>query len=197
MNPMFSRTLKALCVVMAATLLSACGGASSTVDPFIATRVIAFGDGFNQVDAHGSGVSTVRASDLAVPTYVTDDTIAGRIATRYGIVVKGVAGVAAGGPSLAATGGFSYAIANARVADVDAQITAFLNAAGTVSDSFGCLYSAIDQCGCRAHRRHATDQHGAYTLGDCLCDGEFGHHTFDDSKPEQLGQYIVQLHAAC
>ncbi len=133
MNPMFSRTLKALCVVMAAALLSACGGASSTVDPFIATRVIAFGDGFNQVDAYGSGVSTVRTSDLAVPTYVTDDTIVGRIATRYGIVVKGVAGVAAGGPSLAATGGFSYATANARVADVDAQITAFLNAAGTVS----------------------------------------------------------------
>ena len=60
--------------------------------------------------------------------YVTDDTIAGRIASRYGIVVKDVAT-----NPLAATGGFSYATAQARVVDVDAQITAFLNAAGTVA----------------------------------------------------------------
>ena len=51
MNPIFSRTLKALRTVTVATLLSACGGASSTVDPFVATRVIAFGDGFNYVMA--------------------------------------------------------------------------------------------------------------------------------------------------
>jgi hypothetical protein len=131
MNPVFSRTLKALCTLAAVAMLSACGGASSTVEPFVATRVIAFGDGFNFVDANGSGKSTVRATDLTANpvVYVTDDTIAGRIAaTRYGIVVKDVAT----GPALAATGGFSYATANARVADVDAQITTFLNAAGTV-----------------------------------------------------------------
>lgn len=119
---MFSRILKALCTLVAVAMLSACGGASSTVDPFVATRVIAFGDGFNYVNASGAGLSTVQTGD-------TDITIAGRIAaTRYGIVVKDVAT----GPALAATGGFSYATANARVADVDAQITTFLNAAGTV-----------------------------------------------------------------
>jgi phospholipase/lecithinase/hemolysin len=135
MNSTFSRTLKALCTVAVVAMLSACGGATSTKDPFIATRVIAFGDGFNQVDANGSGVSTVRTTDTTTNpiVYVTDDTIAGRIASRYGIVVKGVSGVAVGGPALAATGGFSYATAQARVADVDAQITAFLNAAGTVA----------------------------------------------------------------
>lgn len=122
MNPLFSRTLKALCAVVAAALLSACGGASSTVDPFIATRVIAFGDGFNFVDGNGAGLSTVQTGE-------TDITIAGRIAARYGIVVKQVSGA----HPLAATGGFSYATANARVADVNTQITAFLNAAGTVS----------------------------------------------------------------
>ena len=122
MNPMFSRILKALCTLAAAALLSACGGASSTVNPFVATRVIAFGDGFSYVDANGAGLSTVQTGE-------TDITIAGRIAaTRYGIVVKDVAT----GPALAATGGFSYATANARVAGVDAQITAFLNAAGSV-----------------------------------------------------------------
>lgn len=126
MNPIFSRTLKALCAVMAATLLSACGGASSTVDPFVATRVIAFGDGFNYVDGAGAGLSTVQTGE-------TDNTIAGRIAARYGIVVKRVADGATVLNPLASTGGFSYATANARVADVDAQITAFLSSAGSVA----------------------------------------------------------------
>ena len=126
MNPIFSRTLKALCAVMAATLLSACGGASSTVDPFVATRVIAFGDGFNYVDGAGAGLSTVQTGE-------TYNTIAGRIAARYGIVVKRVADGATVLNPLASTGGFSYATANARVADVDAQITAFLSSAGSVA----------------------------------------------------------------
>lgn len=120
MNPMFSRTLKALCTLAAVAVLSACGGASSTVDPFVATRVIAFGDGFNYVNSSGAGLSTVQTGE-------TDNTIAGRIAsTRYGIVVKDVAT----GPALAATGGFSYATASAKVSDVVTQIDTFLTSAG-------------------------------------------------------------------
>ena len=117
MNPIFSRTLKALCSLTAVAMLSACGGASSTVDPFVATRVIAFGDGFNHVDGAGAGLSTVQTGE-------TDNTIAGRIAARYGVVVKNVQTNA-----LAATGGFSYATANAKVSDVVAQIDAFLTTA--------------------------------------------------------------------
>jgi hypothetical protein len=117
MNPTFSRILKALCAVLAAALLSACGGASSTVDPFVATRVIAFGDGFNHVNASGAGLSTVQTGE-------TDITLAGRIAARYGIVVKDVA--------LASTGGFSYATPFAKVSDVATQINTFLTAAGGV-----------------------------------------------------------------
>lgn len=117
MNPMFSRTLKALCTLAAVAVLSACGGASSTVDPFVATRVIAFGDGFNYVNSSGAGLSTVQTGE-------TDNTIAGRIAARYGIVVKDVA--------LASTGGFSYASADARVSGVATQINTFLTAAGGV-----------------------------------------------------------------
>jgi hypothetical protein len=68
-----------------------------------------------------------------VQTGETDNTIAGRIAARYGIVVKRVADGATVLNPLASTGGFSYATANARVADVDAQITAFLSSAGSVA----------------------------------------------------------------
>jgi hypothetical protein len=63
MNPIFSRILKALCAVVAVSLLTACGGSSSTVDPFVATRVIAFGDGFNFVNSSGYGLSTVQTSE--------------------------------------------------------------------------------------------------------------------------------------
>ena len=122
MNPIFSRTLKALCSLTAVAMLSACGGASSTVDPFVATRVIAFGDGFNYVDGAGAGLSTVQTGE-------TDNTIAGRIAARYGVVVKRVADGATVLNPLAATGGFSYATANAKVSDVVAQIDAFLTSA--------------------------------------------------------------------
>jgi hypothetical protein len=117
MKPTFSRILKALCAVLAAALLSACGGASSTVDPFVATRVIAFGDGFNHVNPSGAGLSTVQTGE-------TDITLAGRIAARYGIVVKDVA--------LASTGGFSYAARFAKVSDVATQINTFLTVAGGV-----------------------------------------------------------------
>ena len=64
MNPIFSRTLKALCVMSAAVLLTACGGASSTIDAFKPTRVIAFGDGFSYVDGSGYGLSTVRTNEV-------------------------------------------------------------------------------------------------------------------------------------
>lgn len=124
MNPIFSRTLKALCTVVAAALLTGCGGASSTVDPFVATRVIAFGDGFNYVNASGYGLSTVQTNE-------TNNTLAGRIAERYGIVVKDAATVVGG---LVSTGGFSYATEDATVSDVatltTGQIDTFLSNVG-------------------------------------------------------------------
>jgi lysophospholipase L1-like esterase len=50
MNPIFSRTFKALCSIAIVGLLSACG-ASSTVEPFKPTRVVGLGDGFNDATA--------------------------------------------------------------------------------------------------------------------------------------------------
>ena len=125
MNPILSRTLKALCAVVAAGLLSACGGASSTVDPFVATRVIAFGDGFNYVDGSGYGLSTVQTSE-------TNNTLAGRIAQRYNIVVKRVRNSGVVENALGATGGYSYAAPSATASDVSAQIDQFLTDANNV-----------------------------------------------------------------
>lgn len=111
-------------------LLSACGGASSTIDPLRPDRVIAFGDGFNAVNANGFGVNTVQAATGDLP----DDTIAGRLAyARYGITLTNVSGTAA---LDASKKGFSYAQGLARIQDaatpsgesVEKQITNFLTA---------------------------------------------------------------------
>jgi phospholipase/lecithinase/hemolysin len=82
MNPIFSRTLKALCTLAVVGLLSACGS-SSTVDPFKPTRVIGLGDGFNVATA------TVRE------TGSTTGTVVGQMAAYFGqsnIVSKASAG---------------------------------------------------------------------------------------------------------
>lgn len=82
MNPIFSRTLKALCTVSLVALLSACG-ASSTVEPFKPTRVVGLGDGFNDAAA------TVRE------TGSTTGTVVGQLAAYFGqsnIVSKASAG---------------------------------------------------------------------------------------------------------
>lgn len=71
MNPIFSRTFKALCSIAIVGLLSACG-ASSTVEPFKPTRVVGLGDGFNDVDA------TVRE------TGSTTGTVVGQMAAYFG-----------------------------------------------------------------------------------------------------------------
>jgi len=60
MKTSLTRILKALCVTAAVTVLSACGGASSTVDPFRPTRVIGLGDSYAL--ATNSVVSQVAAN---------------------------------------------------------------------------------------------------------------------------------------
>ncbi len=74
MNPMISRTLKALCTVAVAALLSACGS-SSTVDPFVPTRVIGLGDAYNDT---GNTQYTVRGTDQTITTVVA------QVAALYG-----------------------------------------------------------------------------------------------------------------
>jgi phospholipase/lecithinase/hemolysin len=70
MNPIFSRTFKALCSIAIVGLLSACG-ASSTVDPFKPTRVVGLGDGFNDPTATVDDGTTTR-------------TVVGQVAAYFG-----------------------------------------------------------------------------------------------------------------
>lgn len=87
----FIQRLLAVTTLSVAGLLTACGG-SSTVSPLEPTKVIAFGDGFNAVDAAtGYGVNTVLADKT---TDNPDDTIAGRLAyAKYGIKLTSGKGI--------------------------------------------------------------------------------------------------------
>ena len=81
MNPIFSRTLQAICSIAIVGLLSACG-ASSTVEPFKPTRVVGLGDGFNDPAATVDDGTTTR-------------TVVGQVAAYFGqpnIVSKAKAG---------------------------------------------------------------------------------------------------------
>ena len=87
MNPIFSRISKALCMLAAIALLSACGS-SSTVDPFKPTRVIGLGDGYNDVNA------TVREGS-------TTDTVVQQVAASFGLGQSSVVFAAGNGKKIA------------------------------------------------------------------------------------------------
>ena len=114
-------TLMRATALLAACALVGCGGASSTVDPLVPTRVIAFGDAYSAVDP------TTGAGTFTVQTGETDNTVAGRIAAKYGFVLNGTSN----------TGGFSYAVGTlgaGKVGNVATQITTYL---GNVGNSIG------------------------------------------------------------
>ncbi len=113
MNQNHFQRLFFIAFVSLTALLTACGGASTTVEPLRPDRVIAFGDGFNAVDADGYGVATVRG---VVGTDLPDDTIAGRLAyARYGITLWDVPVLQRTSLLDATKKGFSYAQGLARI----------------------------------------------------------------------------------
>ena len=138
MKPIFSRTLKALCVVMAAALLSACGGASSTVKPLTekvtpniaGSRIIAFGDALSDA---GQGGARYTVNDGAAGGSMT---LAERLAANFGF--SSVTPVHSG--VLSSGGAYSYAYGGAKVTggnvtSVAAQIDAFVNAGNQLTDN--------------------------------------------------------------
>lgn len=140
MKPIFSRTLKALCVVMAAALLSACGGASSTVKPLTekvtpniaGSRIIAFGDALSDA-GQSAGGKRYTVNDGAAGGSMT---LAERLAANFGFT--SVTPVQSG--VLSSGGAYSYAYGGARVTggnvtSVAAQIDAFVNAGNQLTDN--------------------------------------------------------------
>ena len=120
MNPMFSRTLKALCALTAVAMLLACGS-SKTVDPFKPNRVIGLGDAYNDVGLAVGAPFTVTGTS-------TVSTVVEQIATIFNVGSIGVpvgAGTYGNG-GLPATGVFSYAMGDALITGTgaaDASLT--------------------------------------------------------------------------
>jgi len=139
MNPIFSRTLKALCSVMAAAMLSACGGASSTVSPLnekvtptiAGSRIIAFGDALS--DAGQSG-ARYTVNDGGAGGSMT---LAERLAANFGFAT--MTPVSTSSTSILTGGAYSYAyggaLINSGTGSVASQIDAFVNAVNTLTDN--------------------------------------------------------------
>jgi phospholipase/lecithinase/hemolysin len=93
MNPIFSRTLKALSTLLVAAVLTACGS-GSTVDPFKPTRVVGLGDGYNDIrTAAGGAAPTVRTGAG------TTSSVVERVAAYFG--QSNVVSAASGGARIA------------------------------------------------------------------------------------------------
>ncbi len=136
MNSVFSRILKALCVVTAVASLSACGGASSTVNPFVPTRVIGLGDAYNDVGSNNSGHApfTVRGTGEV-------STVVEQVAALFGVGSSGTFVGAVTYTNLPASGVFSYAVGGALInsgadslADQIVSLSADVGGAFTSSD---------------------------------------------------------------
>lgn len=137
MNPIFSRTLKALCSLTAVAMLSACGGASSTVNPLTdkvkpsiaGSRIIAFGDALS--DAGQSGGLRYTVNDGGAGGSMT---LAERLAFNFGFTTMAPvqSGVLAGGAYSYAQGGV---LINSGARSVASQIDAFVDAGNQLTDN--------------------------------------------------------------
>lgn len=131
MKTTFNRIAKVLCVTAAVALLSACGGATSTVDPFKPTRVIGLGDGYNDVGS-GGAVLTVQGTNSV-------QTVVEQVAYLFGVANYTGSYVGAntyGANALPATGTYSYAVDGSKISGTDGlseQIDRLLADVGTFS----------------------------------------------------------------
>lgn len=141
----FVQRLIGLCVVALASLLVGCGGASSTVNPLQAKRVIALGDAFSDVGNASltslggrftiNGDGSITANSLTVPA-----TVAEALANVYGLwtttpVARKMTAGTYPSLSLPSTGLVSYAVGNAMIKP-SASVWGS-DAAGTYRDGLG------------------------------------------------------------
>ncbi len=137
MNPIFYRTIKILCAVSTAFVLTACGGAGSTVDPFKPTRVIGLGDAYNDVGLAVGAPFTVRGTS-------TVSTVLERVAELFNVGSTGVPVSGATYATLPSTGVFSYAMGDSLIttntaittdASLSEQVDRLLADVGTFNSS--------------------------------------------------------------
>jgi outer membrane lipase/esterase len=116
-----------LCALALASLLVGCGGSSSTVNPLVATRVIAFGDAFSDV-GDGSATFTTRngrytingATSSGIATITTPTTVAETLANFYGLwgtapVARKMVSGSYPAITMPTTGVVSYAVGNSMI----------------------------------------------------------------------------------
>lgn len=141
MRTTLTRTFQALCALTVVALLSACGGATSTVDPFQPTRVIGLGDGYNDVGSDANAPYTVRGiADTAGVSNAR--TVVEQLAYYFGFSTTYTATFVNAGTyannQLPATGTFSYAYAGAQVSNgnnsLKDQVDRLLDDVGTFTD---------------------------------------------------------------
>ena len=170
MNPIFSQSLKALCAITALAVLSACGGASSTVNPLRPTRIVAFGDGLSDVGTGSvtglAGRFTINGPDTvsaAATTLATPTTVSEVLAGVYGLwsaALPPVARTIGDTTPLPTTGLVSYAKGNAMIRKADAA---------TVSGSLGgnepTLIAQVQDYLARVNNKVATDDLIVITAG--------------------------------
>lgn len=112
------RTL--LAVAALAAVLSACGGGTSQIEPFVPTRIMAFGDETSVITAQGQKY-TVNGLDTTtlLPSCAVDPIWVQAVASGFGLIFPQC------NPSnVAAPTGLMYARPGAKVADVQAKIDA-------------------------------------------------------------------------
>jgi len=123
-----------LCALALASLLAGCGGSSSTVNPLVAKRVIAFGDAFSDVGV-GDGVLSYKTRDgrytingidsSTTSALTTPTTVAESLANIYGlwgtapvarkVMSNGKYSTSTDGFSMPTTGLVSYAVGNSMI----------------------------------------------------------------------------------
>jgi len=170
MNPIFSQSLKALCAITALAVLSACGGASSTVNPLHPTRIIAFGDGLSDVGTGSvtglGGRFTINGSDTvaaATTTLATPTTVSEVLAGVYGLwsaALPPVARTIGDTTSLPATGLVSYAKGNAMIRKADAATKT-----GSLGGDEPTLMAQVQDYLARVNNKVATDDLIVITAG--------------------------------
>jgi phospholipase/lecithinase/hemolysin len=111
MKTKFNLLFKTFSVLSVAVVLTACGGASSTVDPFKPTRVIGLGDGYNDVGSGSNAPFTVRGTTPAAGVS-SAQTVVEQVAYLFGLsnyTGTFVNAATYGSGALPATGTYSYA----------------------------------------------------------------------------------------